>query len=903
MKANRIFIISLLGLAAFFFVIYTAEASPVTSFSGQLPQAGSSEIGENALEHQTSAPFRSGNRRINSSEPTRQQPIDRAAPDVVADLSVSILDGPDPVFLSRTLTYTVTVTNNTSAVTITNVILTDTLPASVSFISATPSQGTGCGSPNPLVCNLGSIRGGTTARVVILVTPNSTGSITNSASVRSTDPDPDPNTANNLASTTTTVNPMADLSLALRVSNATPAIGSTIAFTVTVTNAGPSNATGVNVRDLLTSGYTYVSATASQGNYSSGNGNWNNLTINAGASAWLRINVTVNPTGVYSNYAQVMASVLPDYDSTPGNNSTTEDDDDTLVTTPSASANLALAITDRPDPASVGGSLVYTLTVTNTGPSAATSLVLTDTLPAGVSYVSAIGSSWTCATITANRVRCTRASLNAATSTSVVLTLNVTSGAVSPLTNTAVVRAATPDPATGNNSDSETTAVSTSANLSVTLTDTPDPVNAGANLTYNMTISNAGPSIAVGVVVTNTLPANVTYQSFTGPNWSCTPSGSLVRCTRLADLASGANDTLAIIGRVNPAFTGGILNGSVLVRSNTPDPVAGNNSAATTTTVTTSADLSVSKVDTLDPVEPGTGMAYTISINNLGPSNAVGVRITDTLPTGVSYVTHVPNPEWTCSLAGNEVRCSRAAAIAAGSNAQISIAVVVGAGVTGTINNLVRVGATTPDPVSGNNSDTETTSVTPRADLSLTKVESSDPVTAGTDLTYTLTASNLGPSNALSLVMTDTLPTNVTYLSYGGSSGWTCTLLSSNRLRCTRASLAAGDNSVVSVATRVNPSASGTLNNTAVVRSASTDSSLTNNTASTSTTVNRSADLIISKTDSPDPVAEGQTLTYRMVVRNNGPSSAASVTLTAPHHQGCLCFCSIDTRQLLICFA
>ena len=192
-------------------------------------------------------------------------------------------------------------------------------------------------------------------------------------------------------------------------------------------------------------------------------------------------------------------------------------------------------------------------------------------------------------------------------------------------------------------------------------------------------------------------------------------------------------------------------------------------------------------------------MAYTIVINNMGPSDAVGVRITDTLPTGVSYVTHVPTPEWTCSIVGSEVRCSRAAAMAANARLQIDVAVLVGAGVTGTLNNFVRVGATTPDPVSGNNSDTETTTVTPRADLSLTKVESSDPVIAGTNLTYTLTVSNLGPSNALSLVVTDTLPTNVTYQSYGGSSGWTCSLLSGNRLRCTRASLNVGASSLVSI--------------------------------------------------------------------------------------------------------
>jgi uncharacterized repeat protein (TIGR01451 family) len=322
-----------------------------------------------------------------------------------------------------------------------------------------------------------------------------------------------------------------------------------------------------------------------------------------------------------------------------------------------------------------------------------------------------------------------------------------------------------------------------------------------------------------------------------------------------------------------------------------------NNTATTTTTVRVSADLRISKVDTVDPVAPGTGMAYTIVITNTGPSDAVGVRITDTLPIGVSYVAHVPTPEWTCTTVGTELRCSRAASVVVNARLQIDVAVLVGAGVTGTLNNLVRVGATSPDPVSANNADTETTTVVPQSDLGITKVESIDPVIAGTNLTYTLTVTNAGPSNAASLVVTDTLPTNVTYQSYGGSSGWTCTLLSGNRLRCIRTSLNASASSLISVLTRVNSSATGTLNNTAVVRSSWMDPSLPNNTATAVTTVNARADLSVTKTDSPDPVAEGQPLTYRMVVRNTGPSDAASVSLTDPLPTTRVTFGSAVTTQ------
>jgi uncharacterized repeat protein (TIGR01451 family) len=196
------------------------------------------------------------------------------------------------------------------------------------------------------------------------------------------------------------------------------------------------------------------------------------------------------------------------------------------------------------------------------------------------------------------------------------------------------------------------------------------------------------------------------------------------------------------------------------------------------------------------------------------------------------------------------------------------------------LSNLVRVGSSTFDPLLTNNSDTELTAAGPKSDLSIAKVESVDPVVAGTNLIYTLTVSNAGSSHAANLVVTDTLPANVTYQSYGGSSGWTCTLLAGNQLRCTRTSLNKNTSSVISVITKVKSSASGTLGNTAVVRSSWTDPSLSDNSVTIDTTVIQNADMSVDGTDTPDPVAEGQMLTYKVVVKNNGPSDAASVSLT-----------------------
>ena len=147
-------------------------------------------------------------------------------------------------------------------------------------------------------------------------------------------------------------------------------------------------AASVSVRDLLPAGYTYVTNTRSEGSYNNSTGDWTAIGLNNGESAWLRLNATVNTSGSYSNYAQVLSSTSGDLDSTPGNGSTNEDDDDTLVTSPVATSDLSLLLSVSNAAPLYGSTIAYTVTVTNGGPSAAASVSVSDALPAGYTYVS-----------------------------------------------------------------------------------------------------------------------------------------------------------------------------------------------------------------------------------------------------------------------------------------------------------------------------------------------------------------------------------------------------------------------------------------------------------------------------------------------------------------------------------
>ena len=183
------------------------------------------------------------------------------------------------------------------------------------------------------------------------------------------------------------INPplLIDLSLDKQVSNMAPEVGSAIVFTMTVTNAGPDDATGVAISETLPSGYTLQSH---DGGSAWDGSLWDIGDLPSGASAALHITATVNASGVYTNVAQVAAANEQDADSTPGNNDPTEDDQDSVQPTPIPVIDLELAKTvDNPAP-NVGDNVTFTITVTNQGPSDATGVTVTDSLPNGYTYVS-----------------------------------------------------------------------------------------------------------------------------------------------------------------------------------------------------------------------------------------------------------------------------------------------------------------------------------------------------------------------------------------------------------------------------------------------------------------------------------------------------------------------------------
>src|SRR5436309_665215 len=305
----------------------------------------------------------------------------------------------------------------------------------------------------------------------------------------------------------------ADLSLTMTVDNPTPNVGGTITFTLTVSNAGPDNATGIAATDPLPAGYTYA-ADSGAGSYNSGSGVWTVGTLSPGGSASHSISVTVNATGPYTNSAQITAAGQTDPDSTPNNGiGNGEDDEASLAITPAGTADLSLALSVNNPTPNVGGTVVFTVTVRNGGPTNATGVAATDLLPAGYTYTGDNSAS-TGTTYASGTGLWTIGALTPGAS--IALTITVTVNATGPYTNAAQVTVSdqtdpdsTPNNGIGNGEDDQASQATTPTALSaIALSKSVSrrEVTVGGLADYLLTVDNISGGALSGVSIGDQTP-------------------------------------------------------------------------------------------------------------------------------------------------------------------------------------------------------------------------------------------------------------------------------------------------------------------------------------------------------------------------------------------------------------
>jgi uncharacterized repeat protein (TIGR01451 family) len=771
-----------------------------------------------------------------------------------ADLGVTQADAPDPVNAGATITYTLTATNN-GPLTAQDVTIQDNTPAGTTFLSATPSTGGSCTTPAVGGTGLASctwtgstVVGAPGVRTVTLVmtvgaaTAGGT-SVSNTASVSSLTLDPI--AGNNSASTTTTVAVSADIGIT-KTGPVSVVPGTTLVYTITVTNAGPSDATGVSAADVTPSDLTFVSnagACATAFPCSLGS-------IPAGGSLVITTSYAV-PAGYAGANPIVNAATASATSTDPvgANNTAT-------ASTPVAAGSADLALSNT-GPASVtpGQTVAFTITVTNNGPSDAAGVSVADATPAGLSFLSNAGAC-------VSAFPCSLGTIAAGTSRTITATYQVPSGyaGANPIVNTATVSAATADPAGANDTQAASVPVNApSADLAIANTG-PATVTPGQPVVYTIVVTNNGPSDAASVAVADPTPTGLTFVSNAGACAAAFPCA-------LGTVAAGATQTITATYQVPAAYAGPnpIVN-SATVSSSTGDPVAGNGTATASTAVgSPSADLAITKTGPASVV-PGTALVYTITVTNTGPSDATGVSVADVTPGGVTFVSNggACATAFPCSLG----------TIAAGASQIITTTYDVPSGYAGAnpIVNAATVSASSGDPVAANNTGTTSTPVAGTADLSLTNTGPAS-VTPGQTLAFTITVTNNGPSDAAGVSVADATPAGLTFLSNAGA----CV----SAFPCNLGTVTAGAARTIT-ATYLVPSGYAGANpiaNAATVTTATTDPNGTNDSQTANVTVDpASADLAVTKSG-PASAVPGQSVVYTIVVTNNGPSDAAAVSV------------------------
>jgi uncharacterized repeat protein (TIGR01451 family) len=541
------------------------------------------------------------------------------------------------------------------------------------------------------------------------------------------------------------------------------------------------------------------------------------------------------------------------------------------------SADVSITKSGSPGSVNAGEDVTYSMHVANAGPGTATAVSVGDTLPAGTSFVSADhGGSLSGGTVTWNL-----GDLASGDSLDLSLVLEVDPGRIADVTNTATASTTASDPDASNDTDSATTTVNTSANLSLVKSDSPDPVQVGQNLTYTLDVANAGPSDARNVTVTDTLPAGVTYVSSTPTQGTCSEASLIVTCT-LGTVAAGASPTITIV--VSPSVAGGLSN-TATVSSTTSDPDVNNDTDTEDTTVSAvqaSADLSITKSDDVDPVDAGADLTYTLTVSNAGPNDGTNTVVTDMVPAGTSFVSADAG-----GIESGGMVTWNLGDVASGGSTTVHLVVHVDPARTLDLSNTATVGSAVTDPDATDNIATEPTAVQTLADLSITKTASAPSVNVGDEVTYTLTSHNAGPSDATNVTVTDPLPAGVAYDSATPSKG-TCTE-ASGTVTCQLGTIASGSDVTIEVV--VTTLAVGDVTNSATASSDVSDPNDSNNVASATTTVNQTAsgraraDLAVSKTSDTDRPPAGGTITYTIVVANDGPGDATGVVVAdaLPH--------------------
>jgi uncharacterized repeat protein (TIGR01451 family) len=422
-------------------------------------------------------------------------------------------------------------------------------------------------------------------------------------------------------------------------------------------------------------------------------------------------------------------------------------------------------------------------------------------------------------------------------------------------------------------SQAQATCRGTCVDLSVSETDAVSSVVPGRATGYVVTVRNTGPSTVTSLSLTDLIPPALKGVAYLPLGGSYNPT---THHWSGLSLTAGRSVTLLVGGTVDPAATGTLVNSvAVAPPAGAVDTNPANNSATDTDTLTPHADLSVSETDGTTTAVPGRAATYSLTVRNGGPSTVGSLSLADSLATTLAGAAFAP-------AAGSynpSTHLWSGLSLASGQSVTMTLTGTIAPAATGELTNVATVTAPpgVTDPNTGNNSATDIDTLSPQADLSISKSDGTTSAVPGGSTTYTVVVANAGPSSLSGATVRDTMPAAIGSDSWSASNGTS----GSGSINATVA-LAAGSSVTYTVVATVSAAATGTLTNTATVVSPASvpDADQANNSATDTDALTPPADLSVTVTDGSTTVAAGGSTTYTIVVSNAGPASVTGAAIS-----------------------
>jgi uncharacterized repeat protein (TIGR01451 family) len=272
------------------------------------------------------------------------------------------------------------------------------------------------------------------------------------------------------------------------------------------------------------------------------------------------------------------------------------------------------------------------------------------------------------------------------------------------------VSSTTQDPEPANNTDAGAVVIAPQADLSVVKRAAATVVDLFQDVTYTLTVANAGPNDATGVTIADSVPAGMLFVS-ADPACTFDAGASSVTCA-IDTLARGASRDVTVTLRPQPPNAGQTLTNTATVTGDQPDPSTADNTSSASIFVPPQADLAIAKTVSPTTVAVGGTLTYSLVVTNAGPSTATSVTVDDPLPAGLT-ATAATAAQGTCTISGRDVRCALGD-VPTNGQVEVTIAATVAADAGGTtLDNTATVSSPVTDPRSQDNSSSASATVTP----------------------------------------------------------------------------------------------------------------------------------------------------------------------------------------------